>query len=188
MLGLEPRTSHRLSKCCTTEPHHQLPNFLTLIIYFQSLIKYFLNRSCIETSSSELSQGTVLTRMGSAIKYISSPKRKSLGPLGTESCHCKPVITRIRHTCVDNEHFVGVGVHWGTFTTWATPPALFCDGSFETGSWEQFVWHWLRITILLISASWVARITGVSHCYLTTMSKFKVKFLSSTDESPPSEI
>jgi hypothetical protein len=46
---------------------------------------------------------------------------------------------------------------------WATPSALFCDGFF----WDRVSWticpSWLRTLILLISASWVARITGVSH-------------------------
>jgi hypothetical protein len=49
-------------------------------------------------------------------------------------------------------------------TPWATPPALFL--------WFFFFWNrvlqticlgWLQTTIPLISASWVARITGVSH-------------------------
>jgi hypothetical protein len=39
-------------------------------------------------------------------------------------------------------------------------------GIFEIGSHELFAWGWLRTTILLISASWVARITGVSHQHL----------------------
>jgi hypothetical protein len=48
-------------------------------------------------------------------------------------------------------------------TSSAIPPALLCDGFFQ----ERVSWTicpgWLRTTILLISASWVARITGVSH-------------------------
>jgi hypothetical protein len=43
-------------------------------------------------------------------------------------------------------------------------------GIFEIGSCELFAWDWPRTTILLIAASWVARITGVSHqhpaCFL----------------------
>jgi hypothetical protein len=46
------------------------------------------------------------------------------------------------------------GVNSGS-TPWATLPVLFCEGFFCPG--------WLRIVILLISGSWVARITGVSH-------------------------
>jgi hypothetical protein len=36
-------------------------------------------------------------------------------------------------------------------------------GFFEIGSHELFAQGWLRTMILLISASWVARITGVSY-------------------------
>jgi hypothetical protein len=56
--------------------------------------------------------------------------------------------------------------YWGLNSgplPWDTPPALFCDGFF----WDRVLWTvclgWLWTTILLISASWVARITGVSH-------------------------
>jgi hypothetical protein len=34
---------------------------------------------------------------------------------------------------------------------------------FEIGCWELFAQGWLRTEILLIYASWVARITGMSH-------------------------
>jgi hypothetical protein len=34
---------------------------------------------------------------------------------------------------------------------------------FEMGSWELFAWGWFQTKILLISASQVARITGMSH-------------------------
>jgi hypothetical protein len=51
---------------------------------------------------------------------------------------------------------------------WATPPALFVLGIFEIGSHEFICPVWLRTAILLISASWVARITGVSHWCLTS--------------------
>jgi hypothetical protein len=51
-------------------------------------------------------------------------------------------------------------------TLWATPPALFCDFFFfEIGFLKLFA-HWLQTAILLISAFWVARITGVSHQHL----------------------
>jgi hypothetical protein len=36
-------------------------------------------------------------------------------------------------------------------------------GIFEIGSWELFAQGWLWNLTLLISASWVARVTGVSH-------------------------
>jgi hypothetical protein len=51
-------------------------------------------------------------------------------------------------------------------TPWATPLALFCEspfGFFKIGSLELFPQAGLQTAILLISASWVARITGVSH-------------------------
>jgi hypothetical protein len=48
------------------------------------------------------------------------------------------------------------------------PPEPLCQpffvlGSFEIGSQELFGWDWLQTMILLISASGVARIVGVSH-------------------------
>jgi hypothetical protein len=55
--------------------------------------------------------------------------------------------------------------YWGLNSgpPWATPPALFCDGIFrDRVSWTIYP-SWLWTAILLISASWVARITGVSH-------------------------
>jgi hypothetical protein len=48
-------------------------------------------------------------------------------------------------------------------TTCATPSALFCIGF----SWDRvsqtIALDWFQIAILLISASWVARITGLNH-------------------------
>jgi hypothetical protein len=49
------------------------------------------------------------------------------------------------------------------FYHWVIMPALFCVGYFWDRVWWIFAWGWLRTMILLISASWVARITGVSH-------------------------
>jgi hypothetical protein len=54
-------------------------------------------------------------------------------------------------------------------TSWATPPALFCIGVFEIGFCKLFASGWLRTAILLISASWVARITGMSHWHLASV-------------------
>jgi hypothetical protein len=55
----------------------------------------------------------------------------------------------------------------GTWTQglhlWATPPALFLWRVFQDKVSWTICPSWLRSTILLISASWVARITGVSH-------------------------
>jgi hypothetical protein len=55
-------------------------------------------------------------------------------------------------------------------TPWATPPALSCDFFFKIGSWELFCPGWLQTTILLISASWIVRITGVSLLQLARIS------------------
>jgi hypothetical protein len=45
----------------------------------------------------------------------------------------------------------------------ATPPALFLWWVFQDMVSWTICPGWLRTMILLISASWVARITGVSH-------------------------
>jgi hypothetical protein len=47
--------------------------------------------------------------------------------------------------------------------TWATPLALFCVVYFQDRILLTISLGWLWTSILLISASWVARITGVSH-------------------------
>jgi hypothetical protein len=49
------------------------------------------------------------------------------------------------------------------FITWATPPALFCVGYFWDGVLLTICLGWPQTIILLISASRVTRITGVSH-------------------------
>jgi hypothetical protein len=43
------------------------------------------------------------------------------------------------------------------------PPTHFLLGIFKIGSHELLAQDWLQAMIFLISASWVARITGVSH-------------------------
>jgi hypothetical protein len=43
---------------------------------------------------------------------------------------------------------------------------FFMKGFFEIGSHELFASGWLQTPILLISASWVSRITGMSHRHL----------------------
>jgi hypothetical protein len=51
-------------------------------------------------------------------------------------------------------------------TPWATPPALFFfffEGFFWDRVFQTICSGWLQTVILLISASWVARITSVSH-------------------------
>jgi hypothetical protein len=51
---------------------------------------------------------------------------------------------------------------------WVTPPTLFLksEGFFEIGFCGTICLDWLWTVILLISASWVVRITGVSHRHL----------------------
>jgi hypothetical protein len=60
------------------------------------------------------------------------------------------------------------GLHFESFH-----PPFFCDGFF----WIRVSWAicsgWLRTTTLLISASWVAWITGVSHQHPAVMSQKK---------------
>jgi hypothetical protein len=54
---------------------------------------------------------------------------------------------------------------------WATPPAFFCDMFF----WDRVLWTicpgWLQTAILLISASWVTRITGM-RCWCLVLTDF----------------
>jgi hypothetical protein len=52
-------------------------------------------------------------------------------------------------------------------TPWATPPVLFYVGCFQDRVSRTIFPGWLQTAILLISASWVARIPGMSHWYLT---------------------
>jgi hypothetical protein len=53
----------------------------------------------------------------------------------------------------------------GVLTTWVTPPTLVMD-FFEIGSYGTICPGWLWTVILLISASWVVRITVMSHQHL----------------------
>jgi hypothetical protein len=48
-------------------------------------------------------------------------------------------------------------------TPWAIPPALFREGCFWDRVLRPICPGWLQILILLISASWVARITGARY-------------------------
>jgi hypothetical protein len=49
---------------------------------------------------------------------------------------------------------------------WATQPALFLWRVFQDKVSQTFCLGWLRTKILLISASWVGRITCVNHRWL----------------------
>jgi hypothetical protein len=56
--------------------------------------------------------------------------------------------------------------YWGLNSgpsAWATLPALFLWRVFKIGSHGTICSGWLWTEILLIFASWVARITGVSY-------------------------
>jgi hypothetical protein len=48
-------------------------------------------------------------------------------------------------------------------TTWVTPSALFCVGYFQDRVLGTICLGWPITWIFLISASWLARITGMSH-------------------------
>jgi hypothetical protein len=56
-------------------------------------------------------------------------------------------------------------------TAWATLPALFCVGYFWDRVSGTICLRWLQTTILLICASWVVMIIGMSH-YLVEMLLF----------------
>jgi hypothetical protein len=56
--------------------------------------------------------------------------------------------------------------YWGLNSgpmPWATPPSLFCKGFFQDSISQTICPCWPQTLILLICASWVARITGMSH-------------------------
>jgi hypothetical protein len=56
--------------------------------------------------------------------------------------------------------------YWGLNsgpTPWATPLTVFVRVFFKIGSLRIICLGWLQTAIFMISASWVDRITGVSH-------------------------
>jgi hypothetical protein len=69
--------------------------------------------------------------------------------------------------------FFEIGSHelfaWG----WLQTPC-FVMRFFQIGAHELFTQGWLQTSILLISASWVARITGMSHQHLTVLDIFEI--------------
>jgi hypothetical protein len=59
--------------------------------------------------------------------------------------------------------------YWGLNSgpvPWASPPVLLCDGFFQNRILQIICPGWLWTVILLISASWVARITDVNQWHL----------------------
>jgi hypothetical protein len=66
--------------------------------------------------------------------------------------------------------------YWGLNsgpTHWGIPPALFCVQCFQDRVLRTICLGWPWTVILLIYASWVARITGVSHQYLACSDYFR---------------
>jgi hypothetical protein len=66
-------------------------------------------------------------------------------------------------------------------TSWATPPTpplhFYCDGFF----WDRVSWTncmgWLWNVLLLISASWVAWITGVTHQHMAPFLSYELQII-----------
>jgi hypothetical protein len=76
---------------------------------------------------------------------------------------CLTSLTNVHHWIMFFFFFLR---YWGLNigpTPWATPPILFCEGFFQDRVSQTICPGWLQTTILLISASWVARIRGVSR-------------------------
>jgi hypothetical protein len=70
--------------------------------------------------------------------------------------------------------------NWGLnseTTPRATPPAFFCGGLFWDRVLQTISPSWLWTSILLISASWVSRITGVNHWCLVERPVFLLLLL-----------
>jgi hypothetical protein len=55
-----------------------------------------------------------------------------------------------------------LGLNSGYTESHSTTP-FFCDGFFGDRVWRTICLGWLQTAVLLISTSYVARITGVSH-------------------------
>jgi hypothetical protein len=66
--------------------------------------------------------------------------------------------------------FLALRLERRAYTLRHSTSPIFVMGIFEIGSHELFAQGWLWTAILLISASWVARITGVSHRHPATFS------------------
>jgi hypothetical protein len=74
---------------------------------------------------------------------------------------------------------------WGRCsTTWVTPPAQFCISYFQDRVYHTICLQCLWTMILLMSALWVARITGVSHWNQAGLSLLSYWNTSSTVHLP----
>jgi hypothetical protein len=86
------------------------------------------------------------------IHYQLTPLRRGGGVQGTQDCAVLEVELRASHL---------LGRH---STSWVTPPSpFFCVEYFQNKVLWIICQGWLQTSIFLISASWVAKITAVSH-------------------------
>jgi hypothetical protein len=86
----------------------------------------------------------------------------------TLPCDHSSKLVSVTHISGASVFFV-YGWYWGLNSgpsPWATPPALFLWRVFQDRVSWTICLGWIRTAILLISASWVARITGVSYRHL----------------------
>jgi hypothetical protein len=98
----------------------------------------------------------------------SSPRKTVLG-LAHPSVQCKACAGGLG--CLEITFFFFFSWYWGLNygpIPWATPPALFCEGFFEDRVSGTICPKWSQTLILLISASWVTRIIGMSHWRLAS--------------------
>jgi hypothetical protein len=103
------------------------------------------------------------------IEPMSRAWRVSLALSSTtwESCLPHGILNR-----PGNFLFVCVALGFELRPTWATPPALFCVGFSWVRVSGTICWGWLQTAIILVSASCVNRITGVSHQHPADLGMF----------------
>jgi hypothetical protein len=70
--------------------------------------------------------------------------------------------------------FAVLGLELRAFPLSHSTSPIFCDRVFRDSVLKTICSGWLQTTILLISASWVARITGVSHWHPASLSRIKL--------------
>jgi hypothetical protein len=110
--------------------------------------------SCITTGETEAPEGSrsypeFLNVFSSALTYLTTTTYK-----------------HVPNRVINFVLFFEGGGSWGLNSgpsLWATPPALFLWRVFQHRVSWTICLGWLPTTILLISASWVTRITGMSH-------------------------